>query len=380
MFPAARDGKRGLVWPPKVARRIAREFKVGWLLRAMRLGIIGLPGAGKTSIFNALTGTDLPLGGHAAHVEVHTGVADIPDPRLESLNALYQPRKTTHAQITFGDVAGLGQDGSLSGELVNQLAQWDGYLAILRAFEDPLTAAPPTPVQDLQAMEAEFLLNDLVRVEAHLERLAEDRQKGARELTELDQEADLFQRLDQTLQADRPLRDQNLRDADRELVQGFGLITTKPLLVVQNLEEGKDAQPLATDQPSFALYGKLEAELSQLQAEEAVGFRKEFGIAQAGNEGLMAACLDLLGVIRFYTVSESEVKAWLLPEGGTALQAAGAIHSDMARGFIRAEVIRWDDLVDFGGLSEARAAGKLRVEGKAYTPKDGEVIHIRFNV
>ncbi|MFV1859780.1 MAG: DUF933 domain-containing protein [Anaerolineales bacterium] len=346
----------------------------------MRLGIIGLPGSGKTSIFNALTGADLPVGGHVSRVEVHTGVADMPDPRLKSLSALYQPRKTTHAQITFGDVAGLGEDGSLSGELVNQLAQWDGYLAILRAFEHPLTAAPPTPEQDIQAMQAEFLLNDLVRVDARLERLAEDRQKGARELSELDQEDGLFQRLDQTLQADRPLRDQNLGDADRGLLQGFGLITTKPLLLVQNLEEGKDAQPLATDLPSFALYGKLEAELSQLPVEEALGFRKEFGIAQAGNEGLMEACLDLLGQIRFYTVSESEVKAWLLPKDGTALQAAGTIHSDIARGFIRAEVIQWDDLVEFGGLSEARAAGKLRVEGKAYRPNDGEVIHIRFNV
>ncbi len=346
----------------------------------MRLGIIGLPGAGKTSIFNALTGSDLSVGGHVSHVEVHTGVADIPDPRLESLSSLYLPRKTTRAQITFGDVAGMGEDGSLSGELLNQLAQWDGYLAILRAFEDPLTAAPPTPEQDLQAMEAEFLLNDLVRVEAQLKRLAEDRQKGARELTELDQEADLFQRLDQTLQADRPLRDQGLEDAERELLQGFGLITTKPLLLVQNLEEGKDAWPLATDLPSFSIYGKLEAELVQLPAEEAAGFRKEFGIAQAGNEGLMVAGLDLLEQIRFYTVSESEVKAWLLPKGGTALQAADTIHSDMARGFIRAEVIQGDELVKFGGLSEARGGGKLRVEGREYTPNDGEVIHIRFNV
>ena len=346
----------------------------------MRIGIIGLPGAGKTSIFNALTGTELPVGGHGSLVETHTGVADVPDPRLQSLSSLYQPRKTTRAQITFGDVAGMGEDGSVSGELVNQLVQWEGYIAILRAFEDPLTTAPPTPEQDLHAMEAEFLLNDLLRVERHLERLAEERQKGARDRAELDQEADLFQQLAVTLQGDRPVRDQNLGEADRELLQGFGLLTTKPLLPVQNLEEGEDTPSLATDLPSFALYGKLEAELAQLSAEEAVGFRKEFGIAQAGNEGLMVACLDLLQQIRFYTVSESEVKAWLLPTGGTALQAAGTIHSDIARGFIRAEVIQWDDLVELGGLSEARAAGKLRVEGKEYTPSDGEVIQIRFNV
>jgi len=346
----------------------------------MRLGIIGLPGAGKTSIFNALTGSDLPVGNHLSHVKIHTGVANVPDPQLESLIALYEPRKITYAQITFGDVAGMGEDGSLSGDLVNQLAQWDGFVAVLRAFEDPLTAAPPTPEQDVQVMEAEFLLNDMLRIEAHLERLADDRQIGARDRAELERELDLFQRLTKALQAERPLRGQTLEDAERELLQGYGLISSKPLLLVQNLEEGKDPRPLASDLPSFALYGKLEAELAQLPADEAVGFRKEFEIAEAGNEGLMSACLSLLGQIRFYTVSASEVRAWLLPKGGTVLQAAGTIHSDMARGFIRAEVIQWDDLIQLGGLSEARAAGKLRVEGKEYAPIDGEVIHIRFNV
>ena len=338
----------------------------------MRLGIIGLPGAGKTSIFNVLTGADLPVGDRISHVEVHTGVAEIPDPRLESLSALYQPRKTTHAQITFGDVAGMSEEGGLSGELVNQLAQWDGYVVILRGFEDPLTAAEPAPEQELHAMETEFLLNDLVRVETHLKRLADDRQVGARDRAELDH----FQRLATLLQEDRPLRE----DSDRELLQGYGLLTTKPLLLVQNLEEGNDPWPIVTNLPSFAMYGKLEAELVQLPAEEAVGFRKEFGIEQAGGEGLLSAGLDLLHQIRFYTVSESEVRAWPLLKGSTALQAAGLIHSDMARGFIRAETIQWDELIEFGGLSEARAAGKLRVEGKEYTPLDGEVIHIRFNV
>jgi len=346
----------------------------------MRLGIIGLPSAGKTSVFNALTGTDLPVGGHLSQTEIHTGVANVPDPRLESLSALYQPRKTTYAQITFGDVAGMGADASLPGELVNQLAQWDGFITVLRAFEDPLTAAPPSPEHDLQTIEAEFLLNDMLRIDSHLERLADERQKGARDRVELDQEIALFQRLIKALQGNVPLRDQTIGDADRELLQGYGLLTSKPLLFVQNLEEGEEASPLGSDLPFFILYGKLEAELVQLPAEEAVGFRKEFGIAQAGNEGLLTASLDLLGQIRFYTVSESEVKAWMLFEGNTAQQAAGTIHSDMARGFIRAEVIQWDDLIQFGGLSEARAAGKLRVEGKEYTPRDGDVIHIRFNV
>ena len=346
----------------------------------MRLGIIGLPGAGKTSIFNALTGTDLPVGARVAHVEVHTGVADIPDPRLESLSALYQPRKTTHAQITFGDVAGMGEDGSLTGELVNQLAQWEGYVVVLRAFEDPMTAQPPAPEEDLQTMEAEFLLSDQVRVETHIERLAEERQKGARDRVELDQESELFQKLAVALQESRPLIEVQLEDAQRERLKGFGLLTTKPMLLVWNLEEGTDPPTNASASSPRALYGKLEAELVQLPAEEAVRFREEFGIEDSGVDGLFEGCLQLLNQIRFYTVSEPEVKAWLFPQGGTALDAAGTIHSDMARGFIRAEVIDWEALIEFGGLSDARSTGKLRVEGKDYLPRDGEVIHVRFNV
>jgi ribosome-binding ATPase YchF (GTP1/OBG family) len=346
----------------------------------MRLGIIGLPGVGKTSIFNIVTGADLPVGDRVSHVEVHTGVAEVPDPRLESLSALYQPRKTTYARITFGDVSGMDEEGGLSGELVNQLAQWDGFVAIVRGFEDPLTTAEPDPAHELQAIETEFLLNDLVQVESHLKRLADDRQIGARDRADLDRESDLFQRLATALQENRPLRDEKIGDSDKELLQGYGLLTAKPLLLVQNLEEGKDAVPIATHLPSLAIYGKLEAELLQLPAEEAVGFREEFGIEQPGGEGLLLAGLDLLQQIRFYTVSEPEVRAWPFSKGGTALQAAGTIHSDMARGFIRAETIQWDELIEFGGLSEARAAGKLRVEGKEYAPLDGEVIHIRFNV
>ncbi len=346
----------------------------------MRLGIIGLPGAGKTSIFNALTGADLPVGIHSSHIEVHTGVADIPDPRLESLSELYQPRKTTYAQITFGDIAGMGEDASLSGEYINHLAQWDGYLVVLRAFKNPLDGAAPNPEANIKRIEAEFVINDLLRVESQIERLEEERGKGARDRSELDHELDLQKRIAEALQSSRPLRTLDLGAADQELLAGYGLITIKPLLLVVNLDEGTKDWTLDSAEPAYSMHGKLEAELAQLSTEEAVGFRQEFGISQAEGDGLMAACLDLLQLFRFYTVSDAEVKAWLLQEGSTAQQAAGTIHTDMARGFIRAEVIDSQKLIDFGGLSESRAAGKLRVEGKEYIPIDGEVIHIRFNV
>lgn len=348
----------------------------------VRLGIIGLPAAGKTSIFNALTAGDSPVDGRssAGLVEVHTGVVDLQDHRLESLSALYQPRKTTPAQLTFGDINGLHEDGSVSGEFVNQLAQWDGLILVLRAFEHPATGRPPALEHDLNAVASEFLLSDVLRVDSRLERLQEDRRKGARDRADVDREIKLFRRLAKHLEDERPLRDLELVSEDRAALHGPGLLTLKPLIVVQNLPEGAQPGPLDTTLTWVAVHGKLEMELAQLAQDEAEQFRAEFGIEVPGVSRLLAECLKLLKRITFFTVSEPEVKAWLLQEGDTALDAAGTIHSDMQRGFIRAEVIAWDELVKLGGLIEARQAGKLRVEGKGYVPTDGEVIHVRFNV
>lgn len=345
----------------------------------MRLGIVGLPSAGKTSIFNALTGGDLPVDGRA-ELEVHTGIVDIRDHRLESLSALYQPRKTTSTQVTFGDLRGLNEDGSLSGEFVNQIAQWEGLVLVLRAFENQSSERPPAPERDLGLVEAEFLLNDILRVESRLESLRQDRQKGARDRAQLDREIKLFERLAEQLQDERPLRELEMGNEVQGVLHGYGMLTAKPLLLVQNLAEGEQPGALDSSLASVALYGKLEMELAQLPDDEATAFRAEFDVVDSGVTDLVRKSMQLLNYITFFTVSEPEVKAWLLKQGDTALDAAGTIHSDMARGFIRAEVIAWDELLELGGLNEARQAGKLRVEGKAYTPTDGEVIHIRFNV
>ena len=348
----------------------------------MRLGIIGLPGSGKTTLFRLLTGSLLPIGATAVagRAEVHNGVAAMPDPRLAALSTLYHPRKTTPAQITFGDISGMGEDGMIPAQWVNELAHWDGLLVVLRAFESPLLTQPADPTRDLSRIEEELLLTDLLRTEARLERLPEERQKGARPRAELDREILLFERLAEMLRANRPLTNLPLTGAERETLSAHNLLTLKPLLPVQNLEEGKTAGPLSTELHWGAIHGKLELELAQLPEEEARVFRAEFGIQDSGLSRLLQACLDLLGRVIFFTVSEPEVRAWPLARGGTALEAAGTIHSDMARGFIRAEVIAWDRLVELGGLAEARAAGKLRLEGKDYQVEDGEVIYVRFNV
>jgi ribosome-binding ATPase YchF (GTP1/OBG family) len=274
----------------------------------------------------------------------------------------------------------MGEDGTVPAQWVNEFAHWDGMLVVLRAFESPLVTQPVDPTRDLSRIEEELLLNDLLRAEARLERLPEERQKGARPRAELDREILLFGRLAETLKAGRPLRQLELSAAERALLLAHNLLTLKPLLPIQNLEEGKTAGPLGTELHSVPVYGKLELELAQLPEAEARDFRAEFGIQDSGLARLLQACLELMGRMIFFTVSEPEVRAWPLASGGTALEAAGTIHSDMARGFIRAEVIAWDRLVDLGGLAQARAAGKLRLEGKDYPVADGEVIYVRFNV
>jgi hypothetical protein len=345
----------------------------------MRLAIIGLPVSGKSTLFSLLTGA--PLAPTAAgRVAVHTGVADLPDPRLTALSGLYHPRKTTPVQITFGDVSGMGEDGQISAQLASELASWDGLLVVLRGFESELASRPSQPGQDLSRIEAELVLNDLLRVEARLERLPEERQKGARPKAELDREQHLFERLAESLRLDRPLREMDLAAPERGLLSGHNLLSRKPLLPVQNLAEGEPAGPLDTALDSVALYGKLELELTQLPEDEARDFRAEFGIEGSGFSRLLQASLELLGRVTFFTVSEPEVKAWTLHRGGTALEAAGTIHTDLARGFIRAEVIAWDRLVELGGLSQARAGGELRLEGRDYPVAEGEVLYVRFNV
>ena len=357
----------------------------------MHLGIIGLPSSGKTTIFNALTGGDLPTGALAGggRFEAHTAVVDVPDPRLDALSDLLLPRKTTYAKVTYADIGGLqvgvGQEG-LPGALVNQLQQADGLLHVVRAFDDPAVPHPAgsiDPIRDLATMETEFLLHDMLTVERQLARLAEERQKGGRDRETIDREIMLFERLGKWLDQERPLRTFELSVDDVQKLTGFSLLTRVPVLVVINLAEGDVAPGLEVSGDGvhvMSMQGKLEMEIAQLPPDEAQSFLDEYGIEQAGRERLIRASYDLLELNSFFTCNEQEARTWTLPQGGPALEAAGTVHTDMARGFIKAEVIGWDQLLDLGGLAEARVQGKLRLEGKDYTVADGELIYIRFNV
>jgi GTP-binding protein YchF len=355
----------------------------------MRLGIIGLPSCGKTTIFNALTGGDLATGVRGDRLQVHTAVSDVPDRRVDDLSALFKPRKTIYAKVTYADIGGLkaeaGRDG-LPGQLLNQLSQMDGFVHVVRAFESELVPHPAgrvDPARDLAAMEAELLLNDMLTVERRLEKLREERQKGGgREKAVIDREVDLFERLSGILGKDQPLRQVSFSPEDERAMAIFGFLTRKPLLVVVNLAEGQPDPGLAAPGAGvqvLALQGEIEMEIAQLAPEEARAFLEEYGIAEAGRDRVLRASYDLLGLQSFFTVGDDEVRAWTVARGATALDAAGAIHTDLARGFIRAEVIHWKELLDLGGLAQARTAGKLRVEGRDYVVHDGEVVHIRFN-
>jgi GTP-binding protein YchF len=357
----------------------------------VRLGIIGLPASGKTTIFNIVTGGDFPVGhfGGGQRAAVQTAVVDVPDPRVDTLRQLLKPQKTTYAKATLADIGGLqvkaGKLG-LPGLLVNELGTIDAIIHVVRAFEDeniPHVMDTVDPQRDIQAMETEFILNDLVIVERRLERLVEEHQKGARDRAEIERERVLFERLLGTLNDGKPLRPLTFMPEEERILSGFGLISRKPLLIVINMpedhqEERIDVRAVGID--SLYLQGKIEMEIGQLLDEEARIFLDEYGIEIPGRESILHACCRLLEVITFFTFNENELRAWFLKKGATALDAAAEIHTDIARGFIRAEIIDWEELTALGGMNQARSSGKLRVEGKDHPVSDGEMIYIRFNI
>jgi GTP-binding protein YchF len=357
----------------------------------VRLGIIGLPASGKTTVFNIITGGDFSVGEFVGgqRTTVQTAVVDVPDPRVDALRDLLRPQKTTFAKINLADIGGMqvkaGRLG-LPGLLVNELGTIDGIIHVVRAFEDenvPHVLESVDPQRDINALETEFLLNDLMVAERRLERLSEEYQKGARDRSEIDRERTLFERLLETLNEEKPLRCLSFSPEEERLLSGFGLISRKSLLIVINMTE--DHRELKVDVPqegvdSICLQGKIEMEINQLPHEEAQIFLDEYGIETPGRERILQACCHLLQTITFYTFNENELRAWTLKRGATALDAAAAIHTDIARGFIRAEIIDWDELIASGGMSQARTSGKLRVEGKDHPVSDGEMIYIRFNI
>ncbi len=359
----------------------------------MRLGIIGLPNSGKTTIFNALTGSNIETGAAAGgRFEVHTAVVNVPDPRVDRLSALYKPKKTTYTQVTYADIAGLDKgvgEGGIKGQFRNELAQVDGYLHVVRAFEDDSVPHPYETVdaaRDVEILDNEFLLTDLVTVETRMERIqTELRTKGRNVSAAVTTENELMQQIKEHLESEKPLRDFDLTPEQEKSLRGYGFLTQKPTLVVLNMgEEAADPASLLTythrDTRVVGLQGKIEAEIAQLDPEDAEMFMTEYGISERGAEKVIRLSYELMAIQSFFTVGEDEVRAWSIPIGATAPEAAGAIHSDLQKGFIRAEVMPYEDLITAGSEAALKSAGKFRLEGREYIVQDGDIVHIRFNV
>ncbi len=356
----------------------------------MRLGIIGLPQSGKTTLFNALTRGSAPTGTSAGKIEMHTAVVDVPDARVDQLSAMFKPKKTIYAKVTYVDIAGLDGStgkGEISGALLNQLTQMDGFIHVVRCFEDdsvPHIHGSIDPARDLAAMDSEFILNDLIAVERKLERLAEEHKKGGgREKSVIETEIEVFTRFQKALSEEKPLRDIQITQEDEKSLSGYGFLSRKPVLVVLNLAEGQAAPSIEyTHQHSMLvpLQAKLEMDIAQLPQNEMADFLKEYGIEEPSLNRMIRLSYDLLGLQSFFTVGEDECRAWTVRIGATAPEAAGEIHTDLQKGFIRAEVVPYDELMACGGMTEAKAKGKLRLEGKEYIVKEGDIVHIRFNL
>ena len=362
----------------------------------MEIGIIGLPNSTKTTIFNALTHSQVATAAYSSgKVETHTATVRVPDPRVDRLSEMFRPRKTTYAQIQYNDIAGLrvgiGREGGLSGPLRNVLAQNDALLHVVRAFEDanvPHPADSVDPERDLAALDFELLFSDLLVVDRSMERLAAQLSKKK---VYPERQADeallaMLLRLKETLERETPIRDLALTFEERTMIRGYQFFTGKPVLVVLNVGDQGSDDPGAYVSYShrrsdvICLRGGLEMEIAQLDDEEAALFLQEYGIEEPGLHRMIRLSYALLGLHSFFTVGEDEVRSWTIPAGATALEAAGAIHSDLARGFIRAEVVSYDDLLAAGSLDAARRQGTLRLQGRDYVVKDGDILNIRFNV
>lgn len=356
----------------------------------MRLGIIGLPNSGKTTIFNALTRSNRPTGAvSSGKMEVFTAVVPVPDPRVDILSKMFNPKKTIYATITYSDIGGLeksvGANG-ISGELRNQLQQVDGFIHVVRVFEDDTVPHPDVtidPARDVNTMDTEFLLADLIVIEKRIERLGEELKKGknvnkiAHEL-----ETALLERFKNQLDDLQPLRDLDVTEEEMKMVRGYGLMSLKPILIIFNTgETNRDPSDIIQYEHKntrmVSLQGRIEAEIAQLEGDDQKMFLDEYGIEEPSANRVIRESYELMHLQSFFTVGEDEVRAWTVPSNATAQEAAGTIHTDLSRGFIRAEVTPYADLISAGNMVEVKKLGQMRLEGKEYPVKDGDILNIR---
>jgi ribosome-binding ATPase len=355
----------------------------------MKTAIVGLPMVGKTSLFTILTGVHEAA--RVGNLEARVGIAKVPDARLDALAKLFEPPKITHATVEYLDFPSISKEALRDPSYLASLRVVDALAHVLRVFESdtvPHEKGSVDPVRDLEDVDVELMLSDLLVVEKRMERLDKDRKKVRN--PEFDKEFALLERLKAELEANRALRGLEFSDEDEKRIRGFQFLSQKPLLCVLNLgeadagrmreiEEQYRTGPLAGRAHTgvTAICGKIEAELADLSAEDAREYMASYGLVDSGLERMISATYSVLGLMSFLTAGETEVRAWTIPINSTAVKAAGAIHSDFEKKFIRAETVNWKTLIDLGGYPGVRDKGLLRLEGKEYVVKDGDVLVIR---
>ena len=346
----------------------------------MKVGLVGFPGSGKTTVFNAMTGQDAPVGYGG---EVRRAVVRVPDPRLDRLSAIHRPGKTTFANVVFCDIPGEhdSERRGLSTAALQRVRDQEALCLVLRDFDNPALERVPDPAAELEAFHAECLLADLVFVERWLERARREARRGP--------EVAAFERMREALESERPLRLLPRSELNRTLLRGHSLLTDMPLMVVVNREEDEAAEALPDALRSslarmgaggMTLSASLEAEIAGLDPADQDEFLREMGLSETALDRFIRAAYELLDLVSFFTVGGDEVRAWTVRRGTRARRAAGKIHSDMERGFIRAEVIPYQVFAEHGSERAVKAAGRLRVEGKDYVVRDGDLLHVLFNV
>jgi GTP-binding protein YchF len=345
----------------------------------VRIGLVGFPGSGKSTVFGALTGLSVDTGFSARRDKANVGTVKVPDPRVDALAALFSPKKKTYAEITFTDLAA-GTGEGIDRGVLNAMRGLDALCQVVRAFPDA-AGAPAAPLREIEDLETETILADLELVEQRVARLRKDRSSPG--------ELALLERLQAELEAERTLRRLPLSSEERRAIAGYSLLTRKPLLLVLNVAEDQVAAPAPDNVAKAAaerglglvvLSAQVEMEIAQMPPSDQREFVASLGLTEPASHRFIRAAYALIDLVSMLTAGPDECRAWPVPRGTPAPRAAGKIHSDIERGFIRAEVIRCDDLLALGSEARCREAGKLRVEGKDYVVQDGDVVHFRFNV
>jgi len=361
--------------------------------QTLQIGLVGMPLGGKTTFFNLLTGTEQETG-PGSGIEVHLGSAEIPDQRIDFLSKLYKPRKTTFAQIQFKDIPGVSSENStpaVTARLLDEVRSSDVLVQVVRAFQSDLVSAAaggPTPSKDLKNFQTELLLADIGLVETRINRIKESKKPNK----DTASQAAFLEVLLSFLEEEKPVSSISVNDAEQAIIAEHNFLTEKPIIYAVNIDEFQLAEGNYPEREKVISYAaenstilievcaQIEMEISRLEPGERMEFMKELNLQESGISRLARAAYERLGLISFFTVGEDEVKAWTIRKGTTAKKAAGKIHSDIERGYIRAEVFHYNDLYELGSASAVRDKGLFRLEGKEYLVQDGDIINFRFNV